>query len=353
GKQLSATETSIRTTGQKLSLLKGQTAEIIRAIYEQGEKSLIETLLKKDGLSALFDELESLQELSQGLNKKLDEVKAVKSDLENQHSNLETKQGEKKNLLGVQALQQQNLQTKTTEQNKILKETQGKEANYQAMLADSKKRAQEIRNRIYELLGVGKQITFGEAVGIAQWASSHTGVRPEFLLAVLSQESNLGKNVGQCNIADTGTGSTRSIRTGNVFLKGIHPTRDLPPFLVITRELGMNPLTTPISCPIPSVGGWGGAMGPAQFIPSTWVLYKNKVSAITGKPANPWDIRDAFLAAALLLKDNGAAGSRSDAEWRAAMLYFSGSTDPRFRSYGDNVVAKANDYEDDIRALSG
>jgi len=34
-------------------------------------------------------------------------------------------------------------------------------------------------------------------------------------------------------------------------------------------------------------------MGPAQFIPSTWMGYKDKVAALTGKnPPNPWDIRD-------------------------------------------------------------
>ena len=93
-------------------------------------------------------------------------------------------------------------------------------------------------------------------------------------------------------------------------------------------------------------------MGPAQFIPSTWILYKDRISALTGKtPSNPWDIRDAFIAASLLLKDNGASAKTPDAEWKAAMLYFSGSTNPRFRFYGDSVAAMATKYEEDIKAL--
>ncbi len=299
------------------------------------------------GLSVFFGELETLEKLSRALSISINEAKAARIELEDKYSDLEVKQGEKKNLLAVQTLQRQNLLAKASEQNKLLKETQGKEERYQAMLADSQKRAQEIRNRIYELLGVSRQITFGEAVEIARWVSGQTGVRVELLLAVLTQESNLGKNVGTCN------------RIGDPLSKGwraiMKPDRDQAPFLTITKELGVDPDITPVSCPMRDSSGnkigWGGAMGPAQFIPSTWVLYKNKVSAITGKPANPWDIRDAFLAAALLLKDNGATGGGSNAEWRAAMIYFSGSTNTRFRFYGDSVVALAKKYEEDIRAL--
>lgn len=346
GKQLSLTESSIQITSQKLSRTKGRAAAIIRAIHEREETPLVEVLIG-GGLSVFFGELEILEKLSRGLNASINEAKAARIELEDKYSDLEIKQGEKKNLLAVQTLQRQNLLAKASEQSKLLKETQGKEERYQAMLADSKKRAQEIRNRIYELLGVSQQITFGEAVEIARWVSGQTGVRAELLLAVLTQESNLGKNVGTCN------------RIGDPPSKGwqavMKPERDQAPFLTIAKELDIDPDITPVSCPMRDASGkqigWGGAMGPAQFIPSTWVLYKSKVSAITGKPANPWDIRDAFLAAALLLKDNGATGGRSDAEWRAAMIYFSGSTNTRFRFYGDNVVALAKRYEEDIRAL--
>jgi membrane-bound lytic murein transglycosylase B len=96
--------------------------------------------------------------------------------------------------------------------------------------------------------------------------------------------------------------------------------------------------------------GWGGAMGPAQFIPSTWASYQNKISAITGKPADPWNIKDAFLAAAIKL---GADGASSPAgEWAAAMKYFCGSTNTKYRFYGDNVVSQANKYQDDIDAMN-
>ena len=132
------------------------------------------------------------------------------------------------------------------------------------------------------------------------------------------------------------------------------PDRDQEPFQTITSELGLPIDTTPVSCPMHNKDGsqlgWGGAMGPAQFIPSTWMGYRAKVTAVTGKAANPWDIRDAFLAAAIKLKDGGA-GTQSG-EWAAAMRYFSGGTNPAYSFYGDNVVATAAQYASDIAKLN-
>ncbi|MDZ4284399.1 MAG: lytic murein transglycosylase, partial [Patescibacteria group bacterium] len=124
----------------------------------------------------------------------------------------------------------------------------------------------------------------------------------------------------------------------------------------VTQELGINPDITPVSCPMRDAKGnqigWGGAMGPAQFIPSTWMGYRERIVAVSGRaPANPWDIRDAFIAAALYLKNAGAVAGNEQSEWAAAMRYFSGSTNPRFRFYGDNVLALARRYEEDIKAL--
>ena len=77
--------------------------------------------------------------------------------------------------------------------------------------------------------------------------------------------------------------------------------------------------------------------------------YKDKVAAITGKIANPWDIRDAFVASAIKLKAGGAG--TVEGEWAAAMRYFSGGTNKKYRFYGDNVVKMANQYQQEIESL--
>jgi len=97
--------------------------------------------------------------------------------------------------------------------------------------------------------------------------------------------------------------------------------------------------------------GYGGAMGPAQFIPSTWMLYKDRLKTITAKPGDPWDIKDAFLAAALYLADYGAKKQTYAGEWQAAMIYFSGSTSSKYSFYGNSVMKITQGYEQDISQL--
>ena len=180
--------------------------------------------------------------------------------------------------------------------------TKWKESEYQKLLANRKLQAQGIRSRIFELIGVPEAPTFGEAVKIAETIEQLTNVRAPFLLAVLTQESNIGKNVGQCYLKDVKTGNGETLN-GKFVFRVMKPTRDVQPFLKITRELGRDPFNTAVSCPIPSIGGYGGAMGPAQFIPSTWIAYKDKIAKLKGGPGDPWNIRDAFLASGVYWVD--------------------------------------------------
>ncbi len=345
-KQLSDIKLRIDENIAKTERLQEQMAETIRLINEYDSLSLFYVLLSKDNLSDVLNEMEAYSRMSSALGDLTDQTAETKEQLASKERELSEKQEAAKNLLSIKALQKKELTSSVNEQNDLLKETKGKETNYQAILSASQKKAAEIRNRLYQLLEVPTQITFGEAAQIAQWVSDQTGVRAAFLLAILTQESNLGKNVGTCN------------RPGDPPEKNwkavMKPDRDQQPFLAITKELGLDPDSTPVSCPMKDSRGrrvgWGGAMGPAQFIPSTWMGYRAKVAAITGKPANPWDIRDAFIASATKLKADGA-GAKSG-EWAAAMKYFSGSTNKRYRFYGDNAVKLANQYQSDIDSLN-
>lgn len=344
--RLADTQEEIAQNTKQIEKIKGQMAELIRVYHQQDDTPALYLFLSQDNLSDVLTEMEnlsqiatklqSLSKLAQDTNAKLAEEKIVLAD----------QQDEAQNLLSIQSLQQGQIAGAATEQSSLLAQTRGQEANYQSVLNDKRKQAAAIQNRLYQLLGVSTQINFGQAVEIAKWASDFTGVRTAFLLAVLTQESNLGKNVGTCNrLGDPPEKSYKVI---------MKPTRDIQPFLQITADLGMDLEITPVSCPMKnkdgSFNGWGGAMGPAQFIPSTWMGYKDKVVALTGKAANPWDIRDAFLAAAIKLKAGGAGTVAG--EWAAAMRYFSGGTNTRYRFYGDNVVAIANKYQVDIDNLN-
>ncbi|MCX6780004.1 MAG: hypothetical protein NT034_02375 [Candidatus Magasanikbacteria bacterium] len=326
--------------------LKSQLEDMLR-VANRSDAQFLVSLASIQGISGVFAETQNYLSVSIGLKNIVDELRKVKQDIVIKKGALEGQKNDADNLLQVKTIQKQELVNNINEQNDLLVKTKGLEANYNTSLTDKKKLAAELRNRIYELFNTGKQINFGQAVDIAKLATKLTGINTAFVLAILTQESNLGKNVGTCNRQND-----PPEKGWQVIMK---PTRDQEPFKQITSELGLNIDTTPVSCPMKDKNGkqvgWGGAMGPAQFIPSTWMGFKDKVAAVTGKsPANPWDIRDAFVASGLKLKSAGAADTE-DSWWRAAMIYFSGSTNPQFRFYGDNVVALTKKYQQDIANL--
>ena len=347
--QITDTKSSIEKTSLKIEDSKAKLSNILRNIYEEDQKPSLEILLSGSNISDFFDNLLALEILNSKSKDLLKDIKTLKINLGQQKDSLDNEKDDLENMVKIQTLQK-------VENDKVKKEQEGyltlTEKEYQKQLeekAETEKKSAEIRARIFELIGVPKAPTFGEAYEIAKYVSNLTGIRPAFLLAVLTQESNLGRNVGQCYLKNTATGEGIRMSNNKVEPKTMSPTRDVPAFLEITREVGRDPLNTLISCPMSF--GWGGAMGPAQFIPSTWMMYKGKVKNITGKPADPWNINDAFLASALYLSDYGAKQKNYDGEWKAAMIYFAGSVNTKYRFYGDSVIKITKQYEEDIKAI--
>ncbi len=348
GVQLEDTKTSITKTSSKIEESREKLVHILKAIYEEDQKTTIEILLFGDNLSDFFSNLVALEALLSRNQELLDNIKQLKGSLENQQQYLDTEKTDLESLLKIQILQQQESQTVKQEQEWLLEKTKGEESEYQKLLAERQEKAAEIRSRIFDLIGVKEAPTFGEALELAREIEKMTGVRPALLLAVMTQESNIGKNVGQCYLPeDPDENASRRVMAYG-------PPRskrdDVALFIEICQELGRDPYNTPISCPMSY--GWGGAMGPAQFIPSTWIIYKERVKEVSGKiTADPWNIKDAFLASALYLGDYGAKKQTPNGEWRAAMIYFSGSTNTKYRFYGDSVLRLAEKYQADITEL--
>lgn len=329
GLQIQDTEGSIEVTTIKIDQERQKLAQVLGTIYAEDQKSLLEVLLSERSLSTFFDNLMALETLNQRNSELLEDIKLLKFDLEEQKEKLD---GERQSLttqVKAQTLQKQESEAARREQEQLLQMSEAQYRLYVQQRQLTEQRAAEIRARLFQLAGVPdvEAPTFGEALQMAQWVQQQTGVRPAFLLSIITQESKLATNVGQCYLSDTSSGRTYRISNGIQYQRGIHPTRDLPFFLQITSQLGRDSLHTPLSCWM-DVGrgpyfGWGGAMGPAQFIPSTWVKIADRISAISGNAfANPWSVRDSFLAAGILLRDLGAGYD----EARAAARYFGVST---------------------------
>lgn len=359
--QIDDTQVSIDNTTKKIEESKSQMVAILRSTYQEDQKSFFQILFEGN-LADFFSNVAYLENLNAKVSDLLQSTESLASYLENQKTKMDAEKGSLQKTIQTQTLlKQQNEQNKIQQQGYLkLTEVQYQQQLQNKQVADQK--AAGIRSRIFDLLGVSQAPTFGQAYDIAKYVAGLTGVRASFIMAVLTQESNIGKNVGQCYLTNSPQpGDGIKIKTGAYSPKTMSPTRDVPVFLKLIDQinqgkgLARNAMSTPVSCVIYYNGkpyGYGGAMGPAQFIPSTWVNagYGQKVSDITGKVADPWDIRDAFLANGLYLK---ALGGQSD-EFHAAMKYYCGgncSTYDRF--YGNSVVNIANQYEADIKAIGG
>ena len=345
--QIGETKTSISKITLQIQESQYQISSILRSIAEEDQKSSVEVLLEGN-LSDFFGNIVRLESLNSELRSLLENTKDLKIYLEGQKVKMDDEKSQTEKTVKLQSLQKVESANNKKQQEGLLKLT---EAQYQEQLQqqqDVKKKAAAIRARIFEMVGVSKAPTFGEAYAIAKYVSGVTGVRPAFLLAILTQESNLGKNVGQCVLTNTSTGAGKRISNGASLSRVMSP-KSITYFLNITKDLGRDYSIVPVSCPLSY--GYGGGMGPGQFIPSTWIIYSPRIRQITGKAPDPWDIRDAFLASGLYLGDSGAKKQTYNGEWSAAMIYYSGSTSTKYRFYGDSVMRIAAGYADDIAAI--
>ncbi len=354
---------SAQLTAEKESL-----AQILRQTQMLDNYSVVSVALGSRGVSEFFSDLDAFTSIKSALADSFNQIEQTSASTAAEKEALQARLAEQEQLRTVAQLAKQAVQAQEKEKQQLLSQTKGVEANYQKLIATSQKTAAQIRSELF-MLRDSASIPFGQALTYAQAAERATGTRAAVTLGVLKQETNLGENLG--------TGSWRI---------DMAPNRDQPVFVYITQTLGLDPDKMPVS-KRPSYG-WGGAMGPGQFIPSTWVCYggfvnvntntctppsgatgfwtgpwqyvasKDRVRKLLGgsSPSNPWDAQTAIMATAMLMADNGAGTQTYAAERLAALRYFAGWTgakNPAYSFYGDGVMGFATAFQKDIDQLAG
>ncbi len=332
--------------------------QIIRKTMYMEDYSLVDFGLQSKSLSSFFEDIDSFAVVNRALAQSFSDIRATKSDLEAVKGELlEAKDQETEKKL-AQELEKKKVENNQKEKNTLLAMTKNQESEYKKVLAARQKEAATIRTRLFELRDTGS-ISFGQAYDLSVLASKGTGVRPALVLAILMQESSLGINVGACYLKDSMTGDGISIKSGEIKKRTMNPSRDVPIFSSLLSRLGRPMEKTPVSCWIAMYSGgnpvgWGGAMGPSQFIPSTWKLFEDRIEHITGSStADPWNPRDAITATALYLADLGAVEGNESSERNAACKYYSGrscASGPG-ASYGNSVMRKIANIQADIDKL--
>lgn len=356
GKDITVKTDTINQLTGKIGQTRDSLAQLIRTTNELDSYTLTDVALSNKSLSDFFVDVDALGSIKESIQVALGHIKQSKSDTENARHELDKKRAAEINAKISIEVETAKIQKKEKEKAALLSLSKEQQRSYQSGITAKQTRAASIRAALFSLRD-SAAIPFGQAFDFATAASAKTGVRPAFLLAILTQESNLGQNVGSCYVTNLVNGDGIRVTTGAVVSGIMKPTRDIQPFIRITKGVGREPTETRVSCPFST--GYGGAMGPSQFIPSTWELFQTRIAAALGKPAaDPWNPQDAIMASAIYLGDLGAGRGDYASERNAACRYYSGracdAATPSNAFYGNEVMAKATNIQTNmIDPLSG
>lgn len=349
GKDIDLKSKTVAELSQKLAQSQADIGQLVRKMSQMDDYSLAEVVAKEETVADFFAEYDSYSTVQSSLGELIDDIRAVRGETEKEKADLTERQQKELDLKAEIEAERKVIAAKEAEKKQLLAASKGAEATYQSQVAAKQKEAAAIRAALFQLRD-SQGISFGDAVEYAEAASEKTGVRPAFILAILKQETDLGKNVGTCNReGDPEEKSWRNIMPG----PDDNSSRDDQTiFLRITDALGLDPDTTPLSCPWGN--GWGGAMGPSQFIPSTWAGYEARIAAAVGvKTPNPWNPEHAFMATAIYMSDLGAGAQTYTAERTAALKYYAGGNWYLAQNafYGDSVMAHADGFQSQLDFL--
>jgi peptidoglycan hydrolase CwlO-like protein len=327
-------------------------AELMRNTRVIDDYSLAEVMLNSKSFSDFFADVDSFLAIQNGLKDHFTKLRENISWAEVEKQRLGEIQNQELDAKYDVEIKKKNIAVSQEEQREILAATKLQAKSYEQIVADRQAKASQINAALFRLRGVdGGGIPFKDALAYAKKATAVTGVRSAFILGILRQESNLGLNVGQCLLVDPKTGDGKGKNTGTYFSGIMKPDRDVGYFLDMMKRLGRDPYNTPVSCPLP--GGYGGAMGPTQFIPSTWQSYEGRIANAYGVAvADPWNPEHAIMATALFLQDLGAGAGGYSAERQAAGRYYAGGNwATAGLGYAASVLNFAASYQTDIEFL--
>ncbi len=336
----------------KIQRGKESLAGIIRSTNQLDSYSLPSAILSNKTLSEFFQDVDSYESIKISLADQFYQIRMLQAKTDEERKALDAKRIAEADTKAKIEEDKRRVELNEKEKQNLININKTQEKTYQQVIAEKQKKAAQIRAALFALRDT-EGIAFSDALKYATLASQKTGVRPALILAILTQESDLGKNQGSCLVNNIDTGDGAGKNTGTLFEQVMKAPRDTVPFKDITDRLGKDWKMTPVSCP-PGAKytpgrGFGGGMGPSQFIPSTWELFKDVLGADLGIPAdqvNPWNPEHAILATAEYMKDLGAGSQSYTAERNAACKYYSGSAcapnrKPSNVFYGDQVMAKA------------
>ena len=252
----------------------------------------------------------------------VDEINETKRVTQDKKESIEDVKKEKETLLLSQKQQENSL---VSEKN----QTQAQIISKNATISELNAKLAAVESDLSGLLG--ESVEAGDIVEAVEIASKKTGVRKAFLFGELIQETDLGRYTGGCT-----------------YKKANMHSYDIPVFKRIMSDLDYKSKEKKVSCGVEGKY-YGGAMGVAQFIPTTWQGYELKIEKYTGhSPADPWSLTDGVMAMAIKLANDGATSKSG--EYDAARKYYCGSRLSRkvCVDYANDVMYWSKNYKDKL-----
>jgi len=327
--EIAQKERTIGLIEENIAKYKKQLADFLRIYRRAGLEINFVFIDKSADIGNYFSLISSYEKIQEKIKISIDNVHQEKEALEQERDIIDAKKQDVYEIFQMQQEQKRALEYEEAKKDYMLGVAEGK-------LKDLTDERSELRRQLDALQSLGNPINLENAIKTAEWVESKTKVRAAFLLGVLRVESNMGQNVG-----------------GGRYKTDMHPSQQ-ETFKSICKDLGYDPKDRPVSkrvCYNPKAkdgcGGWGGAMGPAQFMPTTWIGYVSKIKSLTGnKKADPWDLKDAMVAMGLKLSQvSGVTSGKRSAEKQAASMYLAGGNWQNYTWYGDRVLYYADGFE--------
>jgi len=327
-------EKEIKKREKAISELEGKLRDyiqvleaILKAIYEYDQESSLELLIFGNTLSEVFQKFEELERMREALRSTILDIKKAKLKLEEEKNNLEEAKKTKLELKSLREIRRQSLLLSRREQASILQKlAQAKTpleremVRIEAELQQLKIAMEKIRSYLLKWTLTGN-ITWSSIFKAVSNASAMTGVREALLLGVLQAETRFGQNLGKA-------GRTKEYcidRWGG-------SSREYDALVQICSRFGYDPNNVPMSRSC--------AIGPSQFLPSTWLAYERLCPGIY----NPWDLNHAVLATACYLNRNGATSGNES----GALFVYNQSS-----SYVKAVLSYAETWQEIINICGG
>jgi len=313
-------DAQIKALDNQVVLYKSALSDMMRSFYySQNNRALNAVVKNGDGSGRFLDSTDSLHKMRTRIVDTVNQIKKSKQQQQKKKEELASLKEEKEKLLAEHKKKEAQLLSQAGAVQTELIKVDTTIAQLNSKLAD-------VESKLSSLLG--ESFSTDDIVKAAKFASKKTGVRKSFILGMLVVETDLGRFTGGCTYKKSKMGD----KNAKIFKR-------------ITKDLGYNYKKVKVSCPLSY--GIGGAMGVAQFMPTTWVGYESKIEKYTGHhPADPWSLTDGVMAMAIKLANDGATHERG--EFDAARRYYCGSRLDRSAciNYGNKVLYWAKNYKD-------